>query len=74
MSMPSQVVRQARVRQKMRTDLWPKAPQLPESMIRRFPELEKYNQDMDEFVKKLRNATEADPEALTSSDPCNPTT
>lgn len=70
MAMPSQVVRISRVRQKVRTDLWPAAPQLPEKFVKRFPELEQFNRDLETFVEQMRNATEPDPEALQDDNSC----
>lgn len=71
MPMQSAVVRLARVRQKIRTDLWPDAPQIPESMVKRFPELEKFNEDMRTFVEIIRNSTEPDPEQFSDSSGCD---
>lgn len=70
MAMPSQVVRIARIRQKVRTDLWPEAPQLPEKFVKRFPELEQFNEDLRTFVQQMRNATEPDDTAFSDTEPC----
>lgn len=72
MGMRSSVVRLARVRQKIRMDLWPDAPQLPESFIRRFPELQEFNEELKLFVERMRNATEPDPENFTNETECQP--
>lgn len=58
-----QVVRQGRVRQKIRTDLWPDAPQIPQGMVDKFPELGDFNEQMRDFVEKIRNSTEPDTES-----------
>jgi len=64
MSMESQVRRLGRVRQKIRTDLWPDPPQLPESFVKRFPELRQFNEDIQQWNERIRNASEIDPEDL----------
>lgn len=60
MSIQSQVRRLGRVQQKIRTDLWPDPPQLPESFVKRFPELEKFNEDLRQWNERIRNSTEMD--------------
>ena len=45
---------------KVRSDLWPDAPQLPETFLQRFPELRPFNEQMTRFVELVREATEAD--------------
>jgi hypothetical protein len=72
MAMQSSVVRISRVRQKIRTDLWPDAPQIPDTMVKRFPELAQFNEDLRLFVERIRNATEPDPEQFTDSSGCEP--
>lgn len=68
MAVNAQVLRIARVRQKVRTDLWPDAPQIPDSMTDRFPELRKFNEDMKLWVEQIKNAWEFEPES--SSEIC----
>jgi len=67
-----QVTRLARVRTKVRTDLWPDAPQLPESFVRRFPELREFNDELRRFVELVREATEVESsDSAGSTDSCS---
>jgi len=68
MAANAQVVRLARVRQKVRADFFPEAPQIPDSMTERFPELKKFNEDMKLWVEQVKNAWEFEPES--TSDVC----
>ena len=62
MSIPIQVRRLSRVRQKVRSDLWPEVPQIPEEMTRRFTEFRKFNQDLKLWSERLKNLWEFEPE------------
>jgi len=42
----------------MRTDAFPRAPQLPASMVKRFPELARFNEDLQNWVEQLKNCME----------------
>lgn len=55
-----QVRRLARVSQVMRTDRIPEAPQIPQSMVDKFPDLKKFNEDMKLWVERLKNCMEPD--------------
>jgi len=60
-----QVTRLGRVRQRVRTDLWPDPPMLPDSICERFPELRKFNEDMKLWSERVKNAWEFEPETTT---------
>lgn len=62
MAINAQVVRLGRVRQRVRVDLWPDPPQIPEEMVRRFPELRKFNEDFRLWSERVKNAWEFEPE------------
>lgn len=67
-----QVTRLARVRTKVRADLWPDAPQLPEEFVKRFPELAQFNDEMRRFVELVREATENESaDDVGASDSCS---
>lgn len=67
MGMPSAVVRQTRLRHKIRSDGWPDPPQIPDTFVQKFPELKVFNDQMKTFVEHLRNATE--PEGFETTAP-----
>lgn len=67
MSTDKQRSRLVRLRQKVRTDLWPNAPKIDESLSRRFPELAVFNDRMAEWVERLRNTTEPEADVPTAS-------
>ena len=69
MAINVQVKRLGRIKSKMRTDLWPPPPMLPEGFVRRFPELKTFNDDMKRWAERLRNMTE--PDANDQVDPCS---
>lgn len=56
----TQANRLTRISQKVRTDGWPEAPQIAQSMVDKFPELGDFNQAMREAWEQMRNATEPD--------------